>query len=279
MHTDTPVLHEVTPSLQASLAVHALPAAHEPQTPRLHTLSVPQLVPLGSASPLSVHPRVGEQVEVPPWQGFPGTHARPSVQVTHAPPLHNLPVPHGVPFGALADSMQIGVPVSQTVVPVRQGLPATAQIAPDMQGMQAPSAPQTLSLPHGVPGGEVFPVSLQSDAVAVQLSVPVWQAVGGAQVAPSAHGTHAPFWHTTPDPHEAPFGRLSVSVQTAFPLEQSTVPVRHGLSVSAQNDAAAQLVQVASLQTEAWSQGLPLAFVFCVSRQVAVVPVQTTSPS
>src|SRR5258708_5815767 len=72
MHTETPVAHEVSPSLHASLAVHALPAAHEPQTPRLHTLSVPQLVPVGSASPLAVQPMVGVRVEVPLWHGSPG---------------------------------------------------------------------------------------------------------------------------------------------------------------------------------------------------------------
>ena len=48
-----PVAHEVVPSLHGSDAVQVVPAVHGMQLPALHTRFVPQLVPLGTAIPLS----------------------------------------------------------------------------------------------------------------------------------------------------------------------------------------------------------------------------------
>src|ERR1700722_18604182 len=75
--TDAPVVHDVVPVLQVVPdGVQALLAAHGPQVPALHTISVPQLVPVAIAVPLSTQlttPPV--HAIVPVWQAFAGVHA------------------------------------------------------------------------------------------------------------------------------------------------------------------------------------------------------------
>jgi hypothetical protein len=144
-HTETPVEHDVVPSLQGFIVVQALPAAHDTHDPALQTLSVSHAVPLATIPPRSTHSTAGEQVVVPVWQGLAGTHASPSVQAMQAPLLQTLPVPHAVPLGALADSMQTGAPVLHAVMPTRHGLAAMEQLAPAAHATHAPAASQTLS--------------------------------------------------------------------------------------------------------------------------------------
>jgi hypothetical protein len=172
-HTGTPVPHEVFPTLHAFGGWHAFPSAHGEQTPALQTLSVPQLIPSTAGLPVSTHPTVGEHTVVPMWHGFVGVHARPTVQATHMPALQTRSVPHEVPFGTLADSMQTGVPVLHAVVPVRQALPGMEHDAPAVHAPQLPVALQTMSLPQAVPAATLVPVSVQVDVPPVHDSVPV----------------------------------------------------------------------------------------------------------
>lgn len=164
---------ETVPVLQAFVGWHVDPSAQGEQTPALHTLPVPQLVPLGAELPVSVHPTTGEQTLVPVWHAFAGTHASPTVQATHIPALQTRSVPHDVPFGALADSMQTGAPVLHVVVPVRQALPGTAHDAPVVHASHVPVALQTLSWPHEVPAATFVPVSVQVGEPPVHDSVPL----------------------------------------------------------------------------------------------------------
>ena len=53
VHTEMPVAQDVTPSLHRSVGVQATPAVHDPQLPALHTMFVPQLVPLATDVPVS----------------------------------------------------------------------------------------------------------------------------------------------------------------------------------------------------------------------------------
>jgi hypothetical protein len=172
VHTEAPDMHEVEPTLHGVATWHVLPAAQGVQVPRLHTLSIPHAVPFGIVSPVSVHETIGEHVVAPRWHELAGSHGSPSAHATHAPPLHTLPLPHVMPFGTLPDSMQTGAPVLHAVVPVRHGLPATMQLAPATHGTHVPLALHTLSCPHGVPGGDAVPESLQVEVEPEQLSDP-----------------------------------------------------------------------------------------------------------
>ena len=159
-HVDTPVEHDVVPTLQGSVNGHAFPAAQAPHTPALQALSVPQLAPLGIESPLSAQLIVGEQTVLPPWQGLAGLQARPAVQGTHAPPLQTLPTPHDVPSVVFPTSKHTGPPVLQTVMPVRQGFPGTTQLDPATHETHTAAALQTRSFPQTVPTTRFVPVSM-----------------------------------------------------------------------------------------------------------------------
>jgi hypothetical protein len=115
-----PVAHEVVPSLHGSDAVHAVPAMQGMQLPVLQTRFVPQLVPLGTAMPLSWQVAVPVvQVSDPVWQGLLGVQAPPAMHGRHAPLLQTRSVPHGVPFATLPVSAQTEAPVTHDVAPVR----------------------------------------------------------------------------------------------------------------------------------------------------------------
>ncbi len=73
----------------------------------------------------------------------------PAAQATHAPPMQTLSVPHDVPFGWFADSVQTDAPVAQEVNPALQGFMAW-QAAPALQAEQVPPL-HTLSVPQTVP--------------------------------------------------------------------------------------------------------------------------------
>jgi hypothetical protein len=65
MHTETPVAQEVVPTLQGVADWQAWPALQPPQVPLLHTLSVPQPIPLGTTPPASVQLTEGAQDVLP----------------------------------------------------------------------------------------------------------------------------------------------------------------------------------------------------------------------
>jgi len=62
---DTPLAHDVVPTLHAVDTWHDFPAAHAVQVPELHTLSVPHEVPLGMAAPVSMQAMAGEHAVLP----------------------------------------------------------------------------------------------------------------------------------------------------------------------------------------------------------------------
>jgi hypothetical protein len=175
--------------------------------------------------------------------------------------------------------MQTGAPVLQAVVPVRHGLFAMEQVDPTTHATQVPVELQTLSCPQAAPAGTFIPRSTQVGDALEQSSVPVWQALAaGVHTSPVTHGLQMPSWQTRPAPHDEPFGLLSVSVQTGAPVEQRTVPMRHGLLATSHDVPAAQAWQAPSRQTPL-SQAVPLACGRCVSRHDIAPPLpQTDSP-
>jgi hypothetical protein len=100
--------------------VHTPPAV-QPQTPVVHAIAVPQLVPSGWFAPVSVQTEVPVEQEVAPtWHRLVvGTHARFAVQLTQAPAEQTWFNPQLVPAGWLRpESTHTDVPVLQEVVPV-----------------------------------------------------------------------------------------------------------------------------------------------------------------
>ena len=157
--TETPVAHDVTPSLHGLVGWQAAPSTQTTHVPLLQTMPVAQAVPFGREVALSRQPMAGAQVVVPAWQGLLGAQLSPSVQPMQDPPLQILPVPHEDPLAALPDSIQVGAPVLHALIPVRHGLLATAQVEPAAQVTQVPVGPQTLSVPHAVPAATDVPLS------------------------------------------------------------------------------------------------------------------------
>ena len=137
-HTETPVEHDVMPSLQGSDGVQATPAVHGTQLPVRQTWFTPQLAPFASDVPVSA--QVGApvvQVSVPVWQGLAGVQAPPGTQSLHMPLLQTRLVPHVVPFATFPVSAQTEVPVTHDVAPVRHGLVGW-QLAAGVHGPQTP---------------------------------------------------------------------------------------------------------------------------------------------
>jgi hypothetical protein len=85
-----PVAHEVTPFTHGfGLSVQALPEVQALHTPPLHTASVPQLVPFGSALALSTQVCVPVAQESTPVLHGSGlvVQAPPAAHAVHDPPL------------------------------------------------------------------------------------------------------------------------------------------------------------------------------------------------
>src|SRR5258708_40078573 len=116
---ETPVAQETVPTLQGSVGWQVFPAAHAPQLPLLHTLSVPHDVPFSTDSPVSMQLTADVQTVLPARQGLAGTHERPGLQTTQTPPLQTFPFSQGEPSGAFPISRHSGTPVLQTVIPIR----------------------------------------------------------------------------------------------------------------------------------------------------------------
>jgi hypothetical protein len=275
--TELPVAHEVRPSLQGSVGVHATPAVHGSQLPDRQTWFVPQLVPSARAAPVSwqvAAPVV--QVSVPVWQGLAGVQAPPAVHATHAPVLHTRLVPHTVPFGAFPVSAQTDAPVTHDVAPVLQRLVGW-QLAPAVHAMHEPLL-HTRLVPHTVPLTRFRPVSAHVIA-GEQACVPAWHGFGGVQTTPTVHDTQLPALHTRFVPQEVPLATLPDSAQTGAPVLQVVVPVRQGLPVTAQLAPTVQLPQVpVALQTRFVPQLAPAGTFVFVSVQTGVPVVQASIP-
>jgi len=242
VHVDTPVEQVVVPTLQGSAREHGLPCVHAAHAPALQTFPVPQDVPVGTRPRVSEQLIVGEQTDVPTWQGLAGVQASPPEQATQAPPLQTVPAPHDVPSGAFPDSKHTGTPVLQTVMPVRQGFPGMAQFDPTAQGAQVPVASQTMPLPQTVPTGRSIAVSEHVAVPPMHPSAPLWHGFVGAQAPPAAQAAHTPAWQTIPVPQLVPSGWLSDSVQTKLPVAQLVVPTRHAFPESGHGCPLAHVV-------------------------------------
>jgi hypothetical protein len=89
MHTEAPVEQDVVPTLHwVPAGVQGFPSAQSTHVPALQTLSAPQVIPVITAMPVSLH--VGEplvQTSSPLLHGLAGVQLCPLTQATHAPSL------------------------------------------------------------------------------------------------------------------------------------------------------------------------------------------------
>ena len=146
---------------------------------------MPHAVPSGS-DPVSVQTACPvAQETVPVWQGFEGAHANPAVHATHTPAEHTKLVPHAVPSGSNAVSVQTGCPVEQETVPMWQGFEG-AHDAPAVHATHTP-AEHTKLVPHAVPFATAWPLSTHTGWPVEQEIVPEWHALAGLQLAPLVH--------------------------------------------------------------------------------------------
>jgi hypothetical protein len=159
-HTGSPVAHEIIPTLHASDGVQTS-TVHGTQLPALHTWFVPQVVPLETAVPVSMHVELPvEQTSVPVWQGFAvGRQLPPAVHGTHAPLLQTWLVPHDIPFATFPVSAQTGTPVTHEFAPVLH-LFVGWQVELAVHGPQVPLL-HTMLVPQVVPLARFWPVSVQ----------------------------------------------------------------------------------------------------------------------
>jgi len=189
--------------------------------------------------------------------------------VQEAPPLHGLHEPalhtppgHEVPLPLLLPSMHTAVPVPQSMVPLRHdGFGFEVQPAPCVHALQKPA----LHTPpaHIVPLVLLEP-STQTALPVAQLMVPFRQAEFGlvVQAAPGLQATQEPALQT-PAGQVVPFILLLPSTQTALPVAQLMLPLRHadpGLVVQAAPSLQAThepALQTPPLQTVPFDFGAP----------------------
>ena len=128
-------------------------------------------------------------------------------------------------------SSQTEAPVAQLVSPWWQGF-AGVQARPAVQATQAPplqtwSAPQVAPSASGVAGTVL---STQVEVPVAQLVAPRTQGFAGVQASPAVQATQAPALQTWSAPQVAPSRTFPLSVHTAVPEPQTTVPVLQGFA-------------------------------------------------
>ena len=108
------------PAWHGFAGVQASPVVHDMQVPELHTMFVPQEVPLATFAD-STHTAVPlPHAVMPVRHGLLGTaQIAPTLQSPQTPvALQTLPTPQAVPAGTMAvPALQTGVPVPQASVP------------------------------------------------------------------------------------------------------------------------------------------------------------------
>ena len=129
-----------------------------------------------------------------------------------------------------------------------------------------------------MPALKLVVLAVQVGAVPLHDSVPTLHGLAGVQASPVRQAAHWPAWHTWPVPQEAPFGTLSVSVQTGSPVPHPTVPMRQAFAVIAQLLPSLQVMHLPSRQVESSPHAVPLSRSMPVSRHEATSPAQTVSP-
>jgi hypothetical protein len=228
VHTGPPLAHEIAP------VVHGLPVLHDAPGEHATHAPLPLHTPPGHDVPaptLPVVPHTGPPVEHPidpVVHGFPVLHDAPGEHATHVPlPLHT-PPGHDAPAPTLPDVVHTGPPLEHEIDPVVHGLP----VLHDAPGEHATHVPLPLHTPpgHDVPAARLPEVPHTGPPVEQPID-PVVHGLPVLHEAPFTHGTHAPLPLHTPPGHDVPAARLPDVVHTGPPLEQSIVPVVHGLPV------------------------------------------------
>ncbi len=231
VHTGVPVVHDVVPVWHTLVGVHAAPTVHAWHDPLSHTSLVPQLAPLATLVPVSVHTDVPVEHDVTPVsQGLGGVHEVPAVHALHTPLLHTLLAPQLEPSArSLPVSVHTGMPVVQEIVPVWHGFDGGHE-PPDVHAPQTPLS-HTEVPPQLVPFGTGIIASLHTGTPVEHVVVPRSHALTGTQKAPTVHPLHEPLSHTAFVPHMVPLATCELdSLHTATPVVQSVVPVSHGLA-------------------------------------------------
>lgn len=156
LHTGTPVLQEIEPVLQAA-GVQVAPFVHALHDPLSQTALVPQLVPLATCDPVSVHTGVPlEHESVPVSHTLLGVQAVPFWHMVHAPLSQTMLVPQLVPLSTLLPvSLQTGAPDEQSMDPLWHGLDGTHEL-PWAHAAHVPLS-QTMPLPQPVPFATLVP--------------------------------------------------------------------------------------------------------------------------
>lgn len=118
--TDAPVTQEIAPVRHGLAGVQVAPEVQEAQAPSLHTMFVPQEVPLATFPDSEQTGAPVSQAVVPVRHGLPPTlQLAPTVQLTQLPvEPQTLFVPQPVPAArSVPLSLQTGVPVEHTSAP------------------------------------------------------------------------------------------------------------------------------------------------------------------
>ncbi len=156
VHTGTPVEQPIVPVLQGA-GEHMAPCVHGLHDPLSQTAFVPQLVPLATCDPVSLHTGVPvEHESVPVSQTLAGVQAALFWHVVHAPLSQTMLVPQLVPLSTLLPvSLHTGTPEEQSIEPVWHGLDGTHE-EPCAHALHEPLS-QTMPLPQLVPFATFVP--------------------------------------------------------------------------------------------------------------------------
>jgi len=192
-----PAEQSSVPTWQGLVGTQGDPELHALHSPLLHTIPVPQALPL-AALPLSMHTACPVLHEVcPTRQGAPVTsQVAPALQVRHVPWWQTLSVPHFAPSSrGVPRSVHTGTPPVHESVPWWHALVGT-QPAPALQGTHWPTE-HTWPDPQGVPSS-ALPDSTHVDTPVAQLVWPSLHASLRSQATPSTQVEQPPSAHSGP---------------------------------------------------------------------------------
>lgn len=224
LHWPEPLEQSTLPVLQGFVGLHPEPWLHGLQLPLRHT-PPGHTVPF-TRLPESVHTATPVPHSTDPvLQGLVGVQPEPWLQALQVPPLQTPPM-HVVPLVFGVSSTHCEEPEAHEVMPFRHAEPGfVVQAWPATQGLHEPlrQAPPEHAVPFGL-----LPESTHSCMPEAHERMPVRQAAFGfvVQVPPPVQGLQVPLRHTPPV-QAVPLVFGLPSWQTAAPLLQSTVPLRH----------------------------------------------------
>ena len=284
--TALPEPQATTPLAHAAfgLDVHAMPAAHDTQTPvPLQTWLVPQLRPAALGIPFAQTGPPLAQVVAPLKHAGDGlvVQLAPSVQATQAPSeLQTRLVPQLVPvaFGALL--AHVCTPVLQDVVPVKHGLGLVVQAVPAVHAAQAPAPLQTWFVPQLVPA-DLLPESMHCWLPVVQEVTPVRQDEGLVvqDIAELQATQVAAVSQTWLVPQLVPADLLMESAQTCAPVLHEVSPVLQTPGLVVHAAPPVQAAQEPATSHTRFEPQLVPGGLLVLSTQLVVLPAQLVVPS